>query len=242
MKSEKNWTDLRKNTTWIYNKQKSNKIAYKIYKNGGAIIVEDFPSSGDLQVINPVAFDWSVNQTTGIYKVRDSIEKQDYELGIYSNVQNEAGAAYGSDALLQTALNSLVNATTVPTTSQAASVELVNAANIGAADDTYIDQGAEIDVSGSKAITYFVDFTVSDSTGNQIQVLSKHESAGTQEYVLESTADYKKTIGDSSIKIAYTFDTTGVNFLQLQSKATDVDTGGGTIGTFTIDYVLTPLT
>jgi hypothetical protein len=114
---------------------------------------------------------------------------------------------------------------------------VVSASDIGAVDNTWVDQGSEIDCRTYKTIGIYVNFTVNDSTGNQLQVLSKHESAGSDEYVLETTADYQKTIGDSSIKIAYFFDVTSIPYIQIQTKATDVDTGGGTEGTVTIDII-----
>lgn len=117
------------------------------------------------------------------------------------------------------------------------SEELVSASDIGAVDDTWVDQGAEIDCRGYKTVGIYVDLTVNDSTGNQLQVLSKHESAGSEEYVQETTADYQKTIGDSDISIVYFFDVTSVPYIQIQTKATDVDTGGGTEGTVTIDII-----
>ena len=111
---------------------------------------------------------------------------------------------------------------------------LVSASDIGAIDDTWIDQGAEIDCRTFNKLGVWVNLTVNDSTGNQIKILSKDESGGTDEYVLES--DYEKTLGDSSIKIKYDFlvDNT-TPYIQIQTKATDVDTGGGTEGVVTIN-------
>ena len=115
---------------------------------------------------------------------------------------------------------------------------LVTDSDIGATDGTYKDQGAELDCKNKSTLGIYNNFTVSDSTGNQLQVLCKHEGAGTDEYIMESSADYQKTIGDSSKKIAYFFNVQSIPYVQIQTKATDVDTGGGTIGTITIDYIL----
>lgn len=116
---------------------------------------------------------------------------------------------------------------------------LVSGSNIGAVDDTWIDQAAEIDCRGFNTITLWVILTVNDSTGNQLQVLRKHESGGSDEYVMETPSDYQKTIGDASIKVAYDFEVDNTTpFIQIQTKATDVDTGGGTKATVSIEYTL----
>jgi hypothetical protein len=112
---------------------------------------------------------------------------------------------------------------------------LVSASDIGATDDTWKDQGAEIDCRGYKTVGIWVNLTVNNSTGNQLQVLSKHTSAGSDEYILETASEYQKTLGNSDVKRYYEFGTTGIPYIQIQTKATDVDTGGGTEGTVSID-------
>jgi hypothetical protein len=67
--------------------------------------------------------------------------------------------------------------------------------------------------------------------------LSKHTFADSDEYVLETPGDYQKTLGDADTKIAYFFDVSAIPCIQIQTKATDVDTGGGTEGTVTIDII-----
>ncbi len=114
-----------------------------------------------------------------------------------------------------------------------AKVPLVSASDIGAVNNTWVDQGAEIACNGYTQIGIWVNFTVNDSTGNQLQVLSKHTSAGSDEYVLESASKYQKTIGNSSLKILYMFEVDNTfPYIQIQSKATTV---GATEGTLTID-------
>ena len=109
---------------------------------------------------------------------------------------------------------------------------LVTASDIGAADGVYLDQGAEIDMNGYNVLGVFVKFTVSDSTTNTIKLLTKHTSAGTEEFVMETAGDYIKTLGDANINIYYEFETNHtIPFIQIQSAAADVDTGGGTEGT-----------
>lgn len=116
------------------------------------------------------------------------------------------------------------------------SVTLVTDSDIGAVDDTWVDQGAEIDMRGKTGIAFFVTYTANDSTGPLLQILSKDESGGTVEYDLEDTSAYQKTPTDG-MTIVYDFETKNrIPFLQVQTKATDVDTGGGTEGTITIKY------
>ena len=160
---------------------------------------------------------------------------------LITNLTDSGGTPYADKAALLTALGS---AFFNPVSSQnpvwsryTDSDELVSASDIGATDNTWKDQGAEIDCRGYKNVSIFVDLTVNDSTGNQLQVLCKHESAGSQEYVLETSADYQKIIGDSDTQIVYTFNTESIPYIQVQTKATDVDTGGGTIGTVIIDII-----
>lgn len=97
---------------------------------------------------------------------------------------------------------------------------LVSANDIGAVNDTWIDQGAEIDVRTYKTVPLWIVLTVSNSTGNQVQVLSKHTSAGSDEYVLATSGDFQKTLGDSDIKIMYPFNVEGIHYIQVQTKAT----------------------
>ena len=115
---------------------------------------------------------------------------------------------------------------------------LVTASDIGASDGVYIDQGAEISMEEYTKLGMFVKFTVNDSETNTIKVLSKHAGAGAEEFVLETSAEYIKTLGDANINIYYEFDTSGtIPYLQVQSAAADVDTGGGTEGTLEIYIV-----
>lgn len=120
-----------------------------------------------------------------------------------------------------------------------APVEVVNGVDIGVGDGLWIDQGDEIDCRGYNVMTVWVDLTVNDSTGNQIQLLSKHTAAGAQEYVLPTAADYQKVIGNASINIVYTFDLdNAIPYIQMQTRATDVIVGAGDEATVTINYVL----
>lgn len=111
---------------------------------------------------------------------------------------------------------------------------LVSASDIGAVNDTWIDQGNELDVENEDDILLFVNFTVNDSTGNYFKILLKYENGGTDEYEQEHLSSYQKTIGDASVKRAYLFGVTNVVSIQVQSKATLI---GATEGTLTIDIV-----
>lgn len=77
-------------------------MAIKIYKKSATIIVEDTVALTK-QAINSNAFDWGVD--SGNYKVRDSIQNQSYDLGAYTNVQDESGTPFASASLLEDFLN-----------------------------------------------------------------------------------------------------------------------------------------
>ena len=146
------------------------------------------------------------------------------ELQIFIQYNNSEDLSTGSKVV------SVLN----PDTSRYTDAELlVTASDIGAADGTYIDQGAEIDMNGYNTLGIFLKFTVSDSTTNTFKILAKHTSAGAEEFLYETPI--LKTIGDASINVFYQFDTDHVApYLQIQSAAADVDTGGGTVGTLEI--------
>lgn len=80
-------------------------MAVKIYLSGATINIEGlYP---DRQIINSSAMDWSIRNN--IYYIRDKIENQEYNIGIFSNVTNENDIAYTSDQELINFLNSCVN-------------------------------------------------------------------------------------------------------------------------------------
>ena len=116
--------------------------------------------------------------------------------------------------------------------------QLVTASDIGASDGVYIDQGAEIDCTGYNVLGVFVKLTVNNSTTNTIKLLKKHTSAGSEEFVSETAANYIKTLGDANINIYYEFDiNSAMPIVQIQSAAADVDTGAGTIATLEINVI-----
>lgn len=80
-------------------------MTVKIYLKGGAVNIEGV---GSLKSINSSQFDWSVDGI-GRYTARDKIEAQTYDLGIFENIQNEAGVAYASNAAVIVDLNGFVN-------------------------------------------------------------------------------------------------------------------------------------
>lgn len=110
---------------------------------------------------------------------------------------------------------------------------LVTASNIGAVDGAWVDQGAEIDCRGYKTIALYVSYTDNNSTGGELQFLSKHTSAGADEYKLEVAADYQKSL-PADDTIAYFISTDGTPYIQVQTRASTV---GATAGTITIDVI-----
>ncbi len=141
---------------------------------------------------------------------------------------------YTADSVLnQTfdATNTALNANLVASTAYIAPTTHVTASDIGAVNDTYVTQGAEIDARGMTTLGIWVDMTVNDSTGNQIQILGRHTSGG-DGFILETSTAYQKTLGNASINVFYEFETSGLMpYVVIQSKATVV---GATPATLTI--------
>jgi hypothetical protein len=109
-------------------------------------------------------------------------------------------------------------------------VNLVNGTDIGAVNDTWIDQSSEIDMQTYTKLFLYVKLTVNDSTGNQLQILSKHTSAGTDEYPMEVSASYQKTLGNADMLMVYEFTVdNGIPYVQVQTKATLIGAVEGTI-------------
>lgn len=121
---------------------------------------------------------------------------------------------------------------------QTTKAALQAATDVGVSDDTWVDAGAEVDVRDRNIISLYTNLTISDSSGVQIQVLSKSESAGADEYLGLDSEAYLYTYTDANQKRVVVADVTGWAYVQVQTKATDVDTGGGTIATMAIDYIL----
>lgn len=83
-------------------------MATKIYISGGAIVLENSTWNPTYQAINPNAFDWQIDNN-GIFSVRDKIENQSYELGIFSDIQSEFGTAFTSNLTVSNYFNSITN-------------------------------------------------------------------------------------------------------------------------------------
>ena len=110
---------------------------------------------------------------------------------------------------------------------------LVTDTNIGAVNSTWVDCGGVMNVEDYDAILVAVQYEANDSEGFELQLLPKLTLADEVEFVLESTADYQKLVGDSDINVIYTFYPRGISYVQLQTRATTV---GATPGTVTIKY------
>ena len=80
-------------------------MATKIYLSGGAINIEGVLTN--TLIINPAHFDW--NKKGSNYSARDGVENQSYDLGIYSNIEDQNGVAYTSDESVVSVLNGFVN-------------------------------------------------------------------------------------------------------------------------------------
>jgi len=115
------------------------------------------------------------------------------------------------------------------------------ASDIGAVNDTWKTQGGlAYNTSGYNYAAIYIEMTVNDSTGNQLQVLTGEDSSSVTR-VLPVSSEYQYTLGNSDITdgIVLSFNLSNVvNYIKIQTKATDVDTGGGTIGTISINLQL----
>lgn len=115
-------------------------------------------------------------------------------------------------------------------------VELVSGVDIGTSDGDYEDKGAEIDMRGYNKLMLYVTLTINNSVGANLQILSKYESGGTEEFELEGSS-HVYNLGDSNRLVALEFTTNNlIPFVQVQTMADDVDDGGGTIATVDIHY------
>lgn len=103
---------------------------------------------------------------------------------------------------------------------------LVSSVALGTVNDTWEDKGSEIPMRGYNKLALWVILDVGSNTGNTLQCLMKHTNGGTDEYVLESSSAYSKTLGDSDIKILYEIETDNlVESIQVQTKSESVVDG-----------------
>ena len=183
--------------------------------------IEQIPTSGDSTIFDKVT-DFSV--TGDVITVADATFAATDTFTVIIS-----GQIKGYDSTLQ---SYLVNVQNPDYSRYTDKVSWVTNADIGATDDTWIDQGAEISGNGYKSVVAWVVLTVNNSTGNQIKFLGKHTSAGSDEYELLDTIKFEATLGDSDRKVIVPYNCTGIPYIQIQTKATVV---GATEGTVTID-------
>ncbi len=111
---------------------------------------------------------------------------------------------------------------------------LVTGVTIGGLDNTWKDQGSEIDMRERNSTGIWVKFTANNTTGGaMVQILSKHTFAGADEYEMESSGSYQSQIGIANRKYWIPFGTNNlVDYIQIQTKGITL---GATTGTVTID-------
>ena len=121
---------------------------------------------------------------------------------------------------------------------------------VGIYDWIWRDQGGEIDVRSYNMITLWVILTAGDEASNELRVLSKHTSAGADEYKMDTDAAYIKDLGVANIKVRYDFELDHTTpFLQVQTRSTisaekttstttTTTTPGFTRATISIKYTL----
>ena len=121
---------------------------------------------------------------------------------------------------------------------------------VGIYDWIWRDQGGEIDVRSYNTITLWVILTAGDEASNELRVLSKHTSAGADEYKMDTDAEYIKDLGVANTKVRYDFELDHTTpFLQVQTRSTisavkttstttTTTTPGFTRATISIKYTL----
>lgn len=110
---------------------------------------------------------------------------------------------------------------------------VVSTSDIGVSDDTWIDQGSEIDCKGYKSVRPFVKLIVNNSTGNQLRILAKDEFGSIDIYEAKDAVNYEETLDNSggtnwNIFLPY-LDVTCFHSIQFQTKATLVGATEATV-------------
>lgn len=117
-------------------------------------------------------------------------------------------------------------------------VELVATSDIGITDDTWLDQGSDIDVRTNNMMILYIDYTANDSSVAQLRVVMHRETGDTNDYVLPQTNDYVIDLDPfAGQPVAFPFEVTGMSYVQVQTKALDV-VDPSVEGTVSIDYAL----
>ena len=103
--------------------------------------------------------------------------------------------------------------------------------------DTMADLGGEITTTGYNYLIIYIEIDINDSTDVQLQALSKHTSAGTDEYIdaiftegssiIKVEPDYIQFNVDENKKYKLVYRLNGADYIQLQVMAVVV---GGTAG------------
>jgi hypothetical protein len=112
---------------------------------------------------------------------------------------------------------------------------LVSASDVGDEFANWTDQGPEIPCDSYNELCLFVDFTVNDSTLATMRVLAKHESGGSEEYVMDDFAEI--SLGDSNLSRCYKVPIDHVTpYVQVQTKTGYAEQGGTTTTTTTVGH------
>jgi hypothetical protein len=105
---------------------------------------------------------------------------------------------------------------------------------------SWADFGAEIDVKGYKKLIVWATLDINDTENARIRILSKHTSAGTEEYYLPIKSEaagvttitsslYYEIGSDADQLVAFDFDVTGYAYIQLQILAGTAGASPGTL-------------
>jgi hypothetical protein len=115
-------------------------------------------------------------------------------------------------------------------------IETLQAAtDVGAVDDTWVNAGDPIRMTMDNRLILFYDLVVNDSTGCQVRFLVSKTESGTLYEAYNAALD-TWALGASDESKWLQFNAEAFMWIQVQTKATVVDSGGGTIGTIAIDF------
>lgn len=168
--------------------------------------------------INGVSFSASANVITVTGAGTPFITTDDYFVGIRYTTK-----AYDANLNAQ----KVTPQNNVPNPGSDA-ITIVEGADVGASDDTWVDQGSEVYWQNSVNGVIWIIYTANDSLLPEFQILAKHESGGADEFVAKDADIYQSDIVAGKVWYGFTFNKT-IPYIQIQTKAATVGTTEGTV-------------
>jgi len=160
-------------------------------------------------------------------------------LAVRADADGALVSANGDYAPLQVDAEGKLKVTKAEDAKKTNVANVVTSSNVGVTDNTWVNQGALIDVTSASKIGVFVELTANNSSDIRIRSLVKSSAGGVLCDQLDPSM-FIEPLGDADRTTQLrTFDCSDITHIQLQTKAFIV---GTTAGTITINYILTPLT